>query len=500
MSGPLALVGGAAGATGALPRLPRRRRVPSWAAGDPVAELAERLSDVCAAAVHPDEIAAALESEGLTDEQITGHYGHPDLFSLAEELFRVVARRFPEPEPSDDPWRAEVWPCLLRGLTFALPGAAYVLGGRWADGPDGPFGVSRTVAAWGAATLCGWAWNQALSHRARLHLLAHRPRAAARCLLTGGTAGAFLATACAAAVSGLTGLPALAFAAGQSLYVAAATVLLVLDRARSLLYVLTPLAVAVCCGAGGLPSAAVAVLLAATVGAAILSAVAAALRTAADGQAGAPAGRAARTVRTVRLALSARRTAADGAAAERRPSPYASLPHGLAGLAAGWLVIVAALAGEFVAALTVSMGMAEWLLFRFRSRCLSVLRRIAAHERLLARSWRVLAGCLAAYGATLAGLAAVEAATVPGAAPWDTAHLAVLLALGATLWLAQLLESCGRVWTGTCVLGAAAGAAAVLLGAHAAAPGTVLGLVCACAAAVLLAAATAVTGRVTTHR
>lgn len=545
MSGPLSLVGTTAGTggdgTGALPRLPGPRRAPSWAAADPVAELAERLSQACASAVHPDEIAAVLESEGLTDEQITGLYGHPDLFSLARELFTTVPRDFPEPAPWDDPWQVDVWRCVLRGLTFALPGVAYVLGGRWADGPDGPLGVPRAVAAWGAAALCGWGWNQALAHRAHLHLLLNRPRAAARCLVTGAAAGAALATLAAAAVAGPGQLPALAFAAGQSLYVAAATLLLVLGRERSLLYVLTPLAVAVGCGAAGLPTAAVAAVLIATVAGAVAAALGTALRTAAAGAVPAPvpvAVAVSASVRTgggrLRAALSRRRTGGDAKDGDRKsgsddgtrtgplarpraavgalrtaddgetgtgtPSPYLSLAHGLSGLAGGALVVSAALTGEFVASLTVSMGVAEWLLFRFRSRCLRALRRTSVHERLLARSWRVLAGCLAWYALALAGLAAVEAVAVPGAAAWNPARLAVLLALGCTLWLSLLLQSCGRAWAGSCVLGAAAVTALSLLGAHVAATGAVLGLVCTGAAAVLLATALAMTGRVTTHR
>lgn len=529
----------AGGGMAALPELPRPRRVPSWAVGDPVAELAERLAAACSAAVHPDEIAAVLESEGLTDEQITGRYGHPDLFSLARELFETVPRRFPEPEPVDDPWRVDVWRCVLRGLTFALPGVAYVLGGRWAGGDDGPFGVSRAVAGWGAAALCGWGWNQALAHRAHLHLLVHRPRAAARCLVTGAAAGACLATLAAAAVSGPARLPALAFAAGQSVYVASATVLLVLGRERSLLHVLTPLAVAVGCGASGLPSPAVAAVLVATATAAAAAALATALRTALTGEAPerkpakpprvrwgvlrartahaatghaaaeaqrpGGAGRKARTrlvapLRTVPEAVRLLWKADDGVVEAKRVSPYLSLPHGVAGLAGGSLVVAAALTGEFVAALTVSMGVAEWLLFRFRSRCLTALRRTTVYERLPVRSWRVLTGCLVVYAAALTGLAAVEAVTVPGAAAWNPAHLSVLLALGGTLWLSLLLQSCGRAWTGSCVLGAAVLTAVVLLAAHIAAAGTVLGLVCAGAATVLLIAAFAMTGRVTTHR
>ncbi|MBN6547196.1 hypothetical protein ITX34_29620, partial [Streptomyces bryophytorum] len=231
MSGALS----AAGADGgSVVRLPRLRRAPAWADGDPVAELAQRLGDACGSAVHADEIAALLESDGLTDEQITERYRHPDLFALAETLFALVPRTYPEPEPAADPWRTDVGRCVLRGLTFALPGVAYVVGGRWAAGPDGHFGVSAAVAGWAAAALCSWGWNQALAHRAGLLLLASRPRAAARCLLTGGAAGTGLATAAAAAVIGPAHLPALAFAAGQALYMAAATALLVLHRERTL--------------------------------------------------------------------------------------------------------------------------------------------------------------------------------------------------------------------------------------------------------------------------
>lgn len=546
----------------------RPRTSPRWAVLDPdaeVAELAERLADGCAGAAHAEEIAALLESEGLTDEQITGRYRHRDLFSLAEALFARVPRAYPEPEPAPDPWQTGLLRCVLRGLTFALPGVAYLLGARWADGPAGPFGVTAAVAGWAAAALVSWGWNQALAHRAGLLLLARRPHAAARCLLAGGALGVLPATAAALALTGTARPAAPLFALGQALYTAAATALLVLDRERLLLQVLAPLVPAAALGAADLPSAVPAALLSATVAAAAAAAVRAALgaerepRRRPGGRArwlprrpgrepvpratdtGAATAADRRRTRAARLSRSLRRGVARGSSLARwpradepaaaaggpapaggavppgrrgilrlrRPDPAAdagavsllrSVPLGVGGLAAGVLVVGAALAGELVGALTVSMGVAEWLLFRFRSRCLGALRATGVAERLLARSWRVLARCLGAYAAALALLAGVESAVLPGAAAWDAPHLAVLLALGCALWLALLLQSCGRPWTSAAALSGAAVTALALAAARIGTPGTVLGLASAGAAAVLLAAATTVTARVTTHR
>lgn len=173
---------------------------------------------------------------------------------------------------------------------------------------------------------------------------------------------------------------------------------------------------------------------------------------------------------------------------------------GLGGLAAGALVVAAALAGELVAALSASMGIAEWLLFRFRGRCLLALRGTGVGERFAVRSGRVLVRCLAGYAAVLVALAGAESAVLPGAAAWDVPHLAVLLALGCALWLALLLQSCGSPWTAAGALSAAAATALALLAARTGTPSAVLGLSGAGAAAVLLAAAGAVTARVTAHR
>ncbi len=126
MSGSLWMDAGTGVRRDTLPGIPRQR--PGWAA-DPIDELSDRIGGLTAAAVHPDEIAAILESDGMTDEHIRLTYGREDSFALAEDLFARVPRAYPEPEPeapaaSGGPWRVGLAACLLRGLVFALPGLA----------------------------------------------------------------------------------------------------------------------------------------------------------------------------------------------------------------------------------------------------------------------------------------------------------------------------------------------------------------------------------------
>ncbi|MFF8843767.1 hypothetical protein ACF08N_13775 [Streptomyces sp. NPDC015127] len=220
--------GTAAAAGGAAPAAPVE---PVLAPED---ALADRLHDVIAAAVHPDEIAAVLESDGMTDDHIRLVYGRPDSFTLAEELYARVPRAHPEPPgPPADPWRVGLLGCLLRGLVFALPGLAYVLAA--------PLLAGAALAPLLAGALTGWMWNQALSHRAYAWLGLGDRAAAVRCLRAGAPAGAALGTAAALLCTGAGQWPSAVFAAAQSVYLAAATPLLVLGRERPLLYCLLPL-------------------------------------------------------------------------------------------------------------------------------------------------------------------------------------------------------------------------------------------------------------------
>ncbi|MFG3086662.1 hypothetical protein ACGGAI_03550 [Streptomyces antibioticus] len=470
MSGPISLEpGGAEQDTLAL-RLadvrPRRRR-PRWALDDStlairlplrgpdeeaVSRLAADLADRIGPAVHPYEVAALLEAEGLTAATIKERYGHPDLFSLAAALYERVPRTFPEPARGPDPWRPDTVRCLLRGVLFALPGLAYLLTAPLWD-------AGAHASALIVAGLVSWAWGQALGHRAHLRMVAGR-REAALTLSIGAPAGAVLATAAgavSAAESGGVG-PVILVVAAQSLYLAAAGVLLVLARERLLLAALTPLVAGAAvlpwwepgeAARAGLPALALLATLAVT-------------------------------GRVLGSALAADPASGGAASGVVRPGPLRSLPYGLFGLAAGVLVLLEGRREPYaVIVLTVSMGPAEWLLYRYRGLSVAALRAAATPAGFLLRSAGILGLCLAAYLLPL-----WPAALLTGAAP------AALLTLAAVLWTALLLQAFGAAWPSALVcLAAAGGAGAVTL--LDAPPGPTAALALSCGAAALCLSACA---------
>ncbi|MGW5639041.1 hypothetical protein [Streptomyces sp. NPDC003832] len=378
--------------------------------------LAAELADRVGPAVHPYEVAALLESEGLTADVVRERYGHRDIFSLASALYERVPRVFPEPASAPDPWRPDHVRCLLRGALFALPGLAYLLAAPL-------WHASAHATALVVAGLVSWAWGQALGHRAHLRMAAGRS-AAARTLLAGAPLGAALATACAAVPA--RGGPVTLVAAAQSVYLAAAGVLLVLGAEWALLAALSPLAA----GAAVLPwwepgSVARAGL--------PLLALLATLAV---------------TARALRTAL----TAPSGPAAPAPPA-HRSLPYGLFGLAAGVLVLLEGRQHPYaVIALTVSMGPAEWLLYRYRGLSVGALRASATPTGFLWRSAGVLGLCLCAYLLPL-----LPAALLTGSDP------AALLPLAATLWTALLLQAFGTAWPPAAICLTAAATAALLV-------------------------------------
>ncbi|WP_405493678.1 hypothetical protein [Streptomyces sp. NBC_00096] len=495
-----------------LPAIPRPRRSASPAA-DPMDELAERLDVFIAAAVHPDEIAAILESDGMTDEHIRLAYGRQDSFGLAEELYARVPRSFPEPERVPDPWKVSLTACLLRGVIFALPGLAYLLGAPLLEGPKDRLGLPAGTLTLLAGALIGWVWDQTLSHRAYSWLGLGDRAAAGRTLLLGAPAGALLGTAAALSVPG--GPPfSYAFAAGQALYVGAATVLLVLGRERLLLAALAPMAAgAVLSLFLELPVPVRVFLLALS----LLAACAVAVRELplADG------------VRALALRVrgwTERRPGERGPVrwrmlrgAEEEYGPRGprlgdSVPYGVFGLGTGLLVLYAAL-GEVLAggpaeavaapsavALTLSMGPAEWLLHRFRSGSLAGLRAARSPRQFWLRMLATLTQCLAAYLAVLLALGATGTLLWPGAPGLTGARVATLLLLGTVMWTGLLLQSFGAVRPAAVVCASAAVAQSLALLTGIGQPRAVQLLVAGTAAAVLATLVCLLLGRATAHR
>ncbi|MYR22804.1 hypothetical protein [Streptomyces sp. SID6137] len=459
MSGPMALEpGGAEQDTLAL-RLahPDDRtlslRLPALGTDETaVSLLAAELADRIGPAVHPYEVAALLEAEGLTAETIKDRYGHPNLFSLATALYEQVPRTFPEPAPAADPWRPDHVRCLLRGLLFALPGLAYPLTAPlWHPG--------RHAAALILAGLISWAFGQGLGHRAHLRK-ATGPREAARTLAAGAPLGAVLATALAAPLTG--GGPVLLAVAAQSLYLAAAGVLLVLAREKALLAALSPLLAGAACllrwDPGPLPRLGLPLL-------ALLGTLAV-------------------TAHALRGLL--KEPGADGG---RRPPLRWSLPYGLFGLAAGLLVLLEGRREPYaVIVLTLSMGPAEWLLYRYRGLSVAALRATATPAGFLLRSAGVLGLCLLGYLLPL-----LPAAYLTGAPP------APLLLLAATLWTALLLQAFGTAWPPAVICLAAAGTAGAVTALRLPPGPAALPLACAAAVPCLLACALRLLGRPARH-
>ncbi|MFF4584406.1 hypothetical protein [Streptomyces sp. NPDC001388] len=476
--------------TAAPPAVPRQRTAtPSWAAPDPVDRLAERFDESVAAAVHPDEIAALLESDGLSDDRIRERYGARNSFALAEELYARVPRRHPEPDgPLDDPWRVGLRACLLRGLVFALPGFAYVLGAPLLTGPPGALGLPAGTVPLLAGALLGWTWNQGLSHRAYAWLgLGNRP-AARRCLLVGAPVGALLGVLTALAVAGPADGTAVAFAAGQSCYLGASTTLLVLGRERALPAALAPMtAGALLSLVRPLPEPAGLTLLLGSLAAVMLLGL-------------------------WEVAPSAKEWRRPFSGSGDGPRLTGSLPYALFGLGTGALVLYAALgdvlAGEehsglaapAAVALTLSMGPAEWLLYRFRSGSLAGLRSTGTPGAFRRAALRTGAECLSGYLLVLLALGLAATALWPDAPGLTGVRLAGLLLLGVVLWTGLLLQSFGAVRGTAAVCCAAALAQTVALRTHVADPHHVALTVYGTAAAVQALLVRTLLGRATAHR
>ncbi|MGW2264983.1 hypothetical protein [Streptomyces sp. SCA2-2] len=158
-SGPGSTGGTAADSVAGTGDSPASRSACSGAAtppgGDPVKALMHRHRELCARAVDPLEIAAALEAHGMTD-RTAARFRHRDVFSLAEEVYARVPRHTSDrsappasahavPEPVAGP-AAGASPSRLLTLVLlpALPGV--LCAGLLVGLAQAPPGRARTLA------------------------------------------------------------------------------------------------------------------------------------------------------------------------------------------------------------------------------------------------------------------------------------------------------------------------------------------------------------------
>jgi hypothetical protein len=194
------------------------------------------------------------------------------------------------------------------------------------------------------------------------------------------------------------------------------------------------------------------------------------------------------------------------------PRLSASLPYAVFGLATGVLVLYAALgdvlAGEqhsaiaapAAVALTLSMGPAEWLLYRFRSSGLAGLRSSSTPRAFRRTTVITVLKCLSGYLIALLALSLTTSALWPHAPGITGVRLAGLLLLGVVLWTGLLLQSFGAVLSAATICCGAALAQTVAVVTHSGNPHWVGLIVHGVTAVAQAALVCALLGRATAHR
>jgi hypothetical protein len=390
------------------------------------AALAARMRPVCVEAVDVMEIAAVLESDGITDAMADRRYGSPNVFELAERLRANTPRR-PAPSPLvPSPWKSSGIKHPLRGILFALPALCYVTVADQIVGRDSTLVLAVSV-------LLAWFVGQSLAFLGHIRLGYGDRGGSARVLLGGLLVGTAIMLAGTVGTGLAYGVPAgmLLVASAQILYLGTATVALVLGHEWLLLAALAPGVVAASIGLligdGAVRSWPVIGCAAVTILACVV------------------------------LAWYATR----GARPElpTRAELVAALPYGTFGLAVGGLLLFvpmtrtlapvpfeAEVANAGMASLlplSLSMGLAEWLLVGFRTWCHTSLQRATSLRAFAVRAGGSLAVVAVFYLLFLALLVVVGALVVravTGVRP-DGLALTGYILLGGCLFLALALMS-----------------------------------------------------------
>jgi len=110
------------------------------------------IAAVCGPAVDPLEIAARLEAGGFSNQVVVDTYALPDVFALADVLYRDTPFSA-EPDPPAAPTTGGSWRDLARGALFALPTLSFTVGIK-------ALGIHPIWWVLPAGLVVGWALSQ----------------------------------------------------------------------------------------------------------------------------------------------------------------------------------------------------------------------------------------------------------------------------------------------------------------------------------------------------
>jgi hypothetical protein len=440
-------------------------------------DLAAETRLVCADAVDELELAATLETHGVSDADAATRYGEPDVFALAGRLLRDRSPHRAPPEPQPSPWPAPGGRQALRGLLFALPALGYL--------PVAGLVTGRAAVLLLAGSLvAAWAAGQAVAYLGHVRLGRADPDGARGVLRSAAAVSVAMLSAATLALALAWSVPvgAALVAVGQVVYLLAATIPLVLGAERLLAFALFP----------------------------ATSAVLAGLATGGDAVRSAPVVAAVCLSLLATVAVAVRATRAVPVVVPGSGELIAALPYAAFGSCAASLVLFLPVAGNrmspavaFAAMvpLSLSMGLAEWLLVHMRIGNHRRLQQTTTIEQFARRARLALVWAVISYTVALAAgcaLAALLVLRTTGVVP-PAEDLVAYLPLGTALFLALLLLAYGLRRPVVAACATAVGAELVLLAGPVDADVVqlvVTGVLC----AALSWAALSVLGRATPHR
>ena len=202
---------------------------------DPFEALVDDTRSVALRSVDTLQVAASLESAGVTDRAARVRFGYADVFDLADEVCRRVGPGPDKPSPR----RARNWTAELRdighGLLYLLPGAVFPIA-------FGAVGREALVVGVLVAAALGWVWSGATAWLAYQMLGDGKPGSAGRLLRWSSLLAlpvAALAGAAVARVAG-AGYAVVVLAVAQMAYQMATTTLVLYRREILVFASMTP--------------------------------------------------------------------------------------------------------------------------------------------------------------------------------------------------------------------------------------------------------------------